>query len=435
MNRYFRLAVLTMVLSALYLTGCAPNQIYRSDNSLCKSSKQSDCSKHSIQLYNEGSNSEYLLGFVEVDDQGQLRDRAQMDAVLDTLYTMAAENSLLINVYVHGWNHDASPGDTNVESFSEHLKKLSEIETDLATKESRPPRKIVGVYVGWRGESITVPVLQLATFWERKNTALEVGLMSITELFVKLEEISNVRNSWEPPIKSRLVIMGHSFGGQAVYGAMSQILTSRFVDSREHKTHQDTAKGFGDLVVLFNPAFEALRYAPLYDLSNDRCSYFPEQQPRLAILTSEADYATKLAFPFGRFLSTFFETHNTIERKFCEGKHQLTVKESTADRTAVGHFDPFVTHTLAPAPNTSPLSIDIYGDVQNVWGQQAAGASTVYGRTILNHLNRTAPRNPYLNIRVNKKLMASHGDIWGDEVQEFLRLLVLLATSDESNKR
>ena len=153
------------------------------------------------------------------------------------------------------------------------------------------------------------------------------------------------------------------------------------------------------------------------------------------MLTSETDFATKTAFPAGRIFTTLFETHDTITREYCRQsdtfKRQLTYKEGAADRTAAGHFDPFISHILTPAPNTEPLSIDVYHNIQNVWGEQTAGASTTYGRTILKHLDRTAPRNPYLNIRVNTKLIADHNVIWGDEVQEFIRLLVLLATQDD----
>jgi len=166
--------------------------------------------------------------------------------------------------------------------------------------------------VGWRGESIDVPPFNYLTFWDRKSTAQDVGYLGVSELLVKLEEIANVRNSMIPPIKSRLVVIGHSFGGAVVYSATSQILASRFVDSQEGKGFTDTAKGFGDLVVLLNPAFEALRYAPFYDLAQSRCSYFPEQVPRLAILTSEADSATGTLFPFGPRVLDFFSKPITI---------------------------------------------------------------------------------------------------------------------------
>lgn len=84
----------------------------------------------------------------------------------------------------------------------------------------------------------------------------------------------------------RLVVIGHSFGGAVVYTSLQKILADRFIDSRRGKTFQDDAKGFGDLVVLMNPAFEALRFASLYDLSQNGCRrYFSTQVPRLAILT------------------------------------------------------------------------------------------------------------------------------------------------------
>ncbi|WMJ09975.1 esterase [Nitrosomonas sp. sh817] len=428
------LLITAVMLSILLMISHAPDEIYRSEYSLCIADASNDCSKHNMQWHNKGKDDEYMLGFVEINDQGQMRDRAQMAAILDHYYTVAAQDSLLITVYVHGWQHNASPDDSNVASFSGYLQKLSLVEADLAKRQNRPPRKIAGVYVGWRGQSVEIPGLNLITFWERKSAALDVGYLGITELFLKLEEISNVRNSWSPPIKSRLIIMGHSFGGQAVYGATAQILASRFIDSREHKTVQDDAKGFGDLVVLLNPAFEALRYLPLHDLSNSRCSYFESQRPRLAILTSETDYATKLAFPAGRFMSTMFEAYGTIERTFCSGKHkrELVLNEGDADRTTVGHFDPLISHELTPVLVAESLSIEAYDNIDNIWGLQAPGATTAYGRTALKHLNRTEPRNPYLNIRVSPELIADHGDIWRDEVQEFIRLLVVLAAHDEA---
>lgn len=428
------LLIAVVMLPILLMISHAPDEIYRSEYSLCIADASNACSKHNMQWHNKGKDDEYMLGFIEINDQGQMRDRAQMSAILDHYYTVAAQDSLLITVYVHGWQHNASPDDSNVASFSGYLQKLSLVEADLAKRQNRPPRKIAGVYVGWRGQSVEIPGLNLITFWERKSTALDVGYLGITELFLKLEEISNVRNSWSPPIKSRLIIMGHSFGGQAVYGATAQILASRFIDSREYKTVQDDAKGFGDLVVLLNPAFEALRYLPLHDLSNSRCSYFESQRPRLAILTSETDYATKLAFPAGRFMSTMFEAYGTIERTFCSGKHkrELVLDEGDADRTTVGHFDPLISHELTPVLVAESLSIEAYDNIDNIWGLQASGATTTYGRTALKHLNRTEPRNPYLNIRVSPELIADHGDIWRDEVQEFIRLLVVLAAHDEA---
>ncbi|AEG00527.1 esterase [Methylomonas methanica] len=416
------------IIAASLLSGCASNEIYRSDYRPCDVSAGNACELNSQHNYNIGADDEYTLGFVEIDDQGQMRDRKQMQALLDTLYQKAAQESILLTVFVHGWHHNARPGDTNIESFKENLARISKIESRRAKELGRPPRKIAGVYIGWRGESIDVPPFNYLTFWDRKSTAQDVGYLGITELLIKLEEIANVRNSMTPPIKSRLVVIGHSFGGAVVFSATSQILASRFIDSRENKGFTDTAKGFGDLVVLLNPAFEALRYSPFYDLAQARCSYFPEQVPRLAILTSEADDATGILFPMGRVFSTVFETHHDIERNECN--HSLSLDEGAADRNTVGHYEPLISHTLTPVTEEKNLQLANYKNVKHIWSTQTPGNVTQYGSTVLTHLNNTNPRNPYLNIRVDEAIIADHNDVFNEKVMEFIRLLIGLSTED-----
>lgn len=410
------------------LSGCASNDIYRSDYRPCSVTPDNACEQNSLHFYNAGAANEYTLGFVEIDDQGQMRDRKQMLALLDNLYQKAAHESVLLTVFVHGWHHNARPGDTNIESFKENLARISQIESQRSKELGRPPRKIAGVYIGWRGESIDVPPFNYLTFWDRKSTAQDVGYLGITELLVKLEEIANVRNSMTPPIKSRLVLIGHSFGGAVIFSATSQILASRFVDSQENKSFTDTAKGFGDLVVLLNPAFEALRYSPFYDLAQARCSYFPEQLPRLAILTSEADAATGILFPLGRVFSTVFETHHDVERNDC--KFPISLDEGEADRNTVGHYLPLISHTLTPMTDEENLQLASYKNMKHIWSTQTPGNVTQYGSTVLTHLSKTDPRNPYLNIRVDESIIADHNDVFNEKVMEFIRLLISLSTDD-----
>jgi len=422
-GRLISIALLVVLLSA-----CASNEIYRSEFSSCVVTMQQTCESHAIQLYNQGTDQEYLLGFVEIDDQGQLRNRAQMQVLLNELYALAAKESLLINVFVHGWHHSAAPGDTNVESFRDSLAELSIIENKLHI--NKTPRKVVGIYVGWRGESITVPGINNITFWDRKNTAHEVGHLGMAELLLRLEEIRNIKNTQEPPVKSRLVVIGHSFGGAAVYSATAQILADRFINSTKDKNFVGDAAGFGDLVVLLNPAFEALEYAPLYDLAQARCSYFPEQSPRLVILTSEADWATKYAFSAGRFFSTVFETHGMIERNDCD--LPLSYSEGAADRQAIGHFKPLQSHELHPVDQNVMIqnATASYRQAKSIWQTQQLAASMRFGRTELKNLGRTVVRNPYLNIKVDKRLIADHNDIFRPEIMEFVRMLIVISAAE-----
>jgi hypothetical protein len=418
-------AILILILSFV-VAGCAPNRIYRDIYKLCDASTSADCDHYSLQEHKDAStHSDYLLGFVEIDDQGQLRDREQMYKLINKLYDMASKDSVLINVFVHGWHHNAEPGDTNIEGFQKALAGLSRLENK---KKSGQQRKIVGVYVGWRGESITVPVINSLTFWDRKNTAQDLGYLGLTELLLKLEEISNVRNSVEPPIKSRLVVIGHSFGGAVVYSATSQILMGRFVNSQPGKGFTDSAQGFGDLVVLLNPAFEALRYAPAHDLSQARCGYFEDQAPKLAILTSETDNATGMAFPLGRTFNTFFETHNEVERNDCG--YRMTLDEGEADRSTVGNYLPLVSHSLTPVKDKKAQQVASLNHFKNIWANQTSGGSTQFGNSLLTHLKKTVPRSPYLNIRVDKELMDGHNDIFRPEVTDFIELLIQMSTID-----
>ncbi|MFA6052283.1 MAG: hypothetical protein WC762_06810 [Methylobacter sp.] len=296
-----------MLLSVLLLAGCAQNSAYRTDYQPCVYTQSSDCADRAVQHHAPGQADEYYLSFIEFDDQGQLWDREQLHKVLDSYQPIAGVNDVLLVVYIHGWHHNAAPEDGNIKEFRQLLTKLSQAESHGGTA-----RKVLGVYIGWRGESITIPVINAATFWDRKNTAHKVGQQGVTEVLLRLEEIVNVKAGMETaipkPLNSRLVTIGHSFGGAVLYTALQQILEDRFIDSRKNKTFSGDANGLGDLVVLLNPAFEALRYATLYDISQDYCrGYFPSQLPKLAILTSEADWATGGVFPVGRFFQLFLK--------------------------------------------------------------------------------------------------------------------------------
>ena len=117
------------------------------------------------------------------------------------------------------------------------------------------PRKLVGVYAGWRGLSATLEPFKELSFWERKSTAHKVGgYGAITELLVDLEHLQQAGNdslAANAP-RTELIIVGHSFGGAAVYSAISEIVTARFVDTVKHGV---PLKPLGDQVILLDPAF------------------------------------------------------------------------------------------------------------------------------------------------------------------------------------
>lgn len=445
MNHYISHSLFALTL-ALLLTACSSNDSYRSDYNICSYKEPGDCTKNSLQVYAPGEKDEYLLGFVEYDDQGQLRDRKQMHAMLDESLKIAIADDILLITFVHGWHHSAKPGDGNIESFRKMLSEVSKMEGLGSKQQGRVKRKIIGLYVGWRGDSISIPYVNGITFWDRKNTAHDVGQQGVTELLMRLEEIVNIKTGIEeenpPPKTSRLVVIGHSFGGAIVYSSLQKVLADRFIDSRQGKTFQDDAKGFGDLVVLVNPAFEAIRFASLYDLSQEGCRrFFNTQLPKLVILTSESDNATKYAFPAGRFFSTLFESHLTLDRHYCSkpGKHgiqTMQISEGEADRNTVGHFSPYLTHRLNPT-TTEIVREDNFQikQIQTTWAERVNSGAVDFAGSRLVSLGRTTPLNPYLNIQVDKELINDHNDIWRAQIVAFIRDLIVISTTPASSTK
>lgn len=426
-----------------FLSACSSNEMYRSKHDkFCEYVNPGDCKQDSLQIYGSGTDQEYRLGFVEYDDQGQLRDPKQMKAVLNAYREISISEDVLLITFVHGWHHSAAPEDDNIASFRTMLTRLSQKEGLGSEQQDRSRRKILALYVGWRGDSIAVPGVNNVTFWDRKNTAHSVGQQGVTEVLLKLEEIRNVKAGMEeenpPPINSRMVVIGHSFGGAVVYSSLQKVLLDRFIDSRPGKIFSGNASGFGDLVVLLNPAFEALRFTALYDVSQEDCrGYFATQLPRLVVLTSEADLATKYAFPTGRFFSTMFESHTTLKRHYCTrpgsaGMQPVEIKEGQAARHTIGHFEPYQTHRLIPVEGQPLKAANLpVMQMQRDWSAQASESKLHFEGSQLVHKGVTVPLNPYLNVKVDEELIGGHNDIWGDEVINFIRDMIIISTTPQ----
>jgi len=433
---FHKKCLVLIVLSLSVLLGaCAHNEIYHSKSSNCISDSLDNCENYAITHYFPNTGKEFHLGFIEFDDQGQLRDREQMNVVLDTYLQISGSDDVIVIVFVHGWQHSAAPSDSNVESYKQLLAEISHNETVSSQQDKRAKRKVLGVYIGWRGDSLVLPILKYTTFWERKNTANKVGLLGVTEVLLRLEEIVHVRSliktSKPKSVKSRIAIMGHSFGAAVVYAALNQVMVERFV-GRRYKKYQKSTEGFGHLVILMNPAFEALRFSTLFDMSQEHCRRYWKGIPRFVMLTSEKDTVTRYIFPFGRSFSVLFESHEDLNRQICtkDGKAKLTINEGEANRTAIGHFEPYQTHKLTPLQDKNIRKSDFnFRSLKTAWLGQSFGSQLDFEGVSLTHLGRTQPLNPYLNIYVDGSLIKNHNDIWGKEVIGFLRDLIIMATT------
>ncbi|MGH8501027.1 MAG: esterase [Gammaproteobacteria bacterium] len=419
---------------ALAVSSCTQHVQYRTDYEPCARKSPlspADCPSNALQEYRDLDGVEpdesYTLGFIEFDDQGLLFKRRQMRAVLDAVREKLVRKDMLIVVFMHGWKHNAAPDDGNIKEFRQLLMNLSAAESHIRGEKSRD---VMGIYLGWRGLSIYAPVLRQLTFWDRKNTAHKVGRGGVTEVLARLERIKERRGR-----NTTLTIVGHSFGGAAIYDALSQVLEARFARTVDAPNTQGGIEGFGNLVVLINPAFEALQYATLSDMSTEYAPYRESQLPLLAVLTSEGDKATKYAFKVGRWFSTLFEKERDTKRCNATIGETESIDERAANVTAIGHFAPYETHVLrAPRAQVQVLKHSMGVQSPNFlkigaqWRRDRPGSKIAFTRSILKRTPTSAGRNPYLVVRVDKKLIQHHNDILDDSVVDFVRQLILISS-------
>lgn len=428
---------------ALGIVACAPLRQYRTVYDLCVSptpDPPASCDAHAVQRIPVKEGSHYLMGFVEFDDQGVPWSRAQMWAVQNQLLDESADGDLLMVVFVHGWKHNAGPSDRNIATFRNVLADVAAAEVRLSEQTGVAARLVAGIYLGWRGASLTIPWMDNLTFWDRKNTAEEVGHGGVTELLSRLERIRRTKDAMNASgdSRTRLVVVGHSFGGAVVVSALSQLLENRFVDTTDGGDGADgDVAGFGNLVVLINPAFESLKFSSLNDMSTERAAYFGSQLPALAVMTSDADWATRYAFPTGRRLSTMFEKERNVERWNATTKQPETIDEGAANVTALGHFTPYRTHWLYPSDKRrrgmiAQMAPDemVRGFLRSsdAWADDRPGSKIPFDGLVLERTPTSAGRNPYLVIQVDRRLIRDHNDISDPRIVDFVKQIILMAT-------
>lgn len=311
---------------------------------------------------------DYALGYVEFDDVGAFWSRDQQADVMASVCERLAERPQILVAFVHGWNHNASRCDGNVSCFRRTLQFLGRVEAADAAASGRPARGVTGLYVGWRGAAYrqggASGLYNWTSFWKRKGTAHEIGgAGGVADTLLGLERLlqqsnmvqelgqtavcEGLRIAGGPPAAppagsgqpSRLVAVGHSFGGAVLFESVAHVLLARgTVDPEKAR--------FGDLMVLVNPAFEASRVEVLrshyVELAED---YANNPSPTLAIFTASSDDATGRLFPAGRWVGTWWERHRP-GRYAWSAEDEEGYDQGKKVRTAVGHYEPYLSHDL-----------------------------------------------------------------------------------------
>lgn len=452
------------IVGAMLLASCAVQERYRTEvfqlgkTQNCAfgaSSDQVECATQSTER-----NSDYTMHVVEFDDQGWpyregiARDAAaappsQIDsAIWQVDHELDDPNACVqLFVYIHGWNHNAESTDNNVGSFRKFLKDLADSKDPLTgaqpcvariqsgdaaggTGRSGSHKKLVGIYVGWRGLSGKLPGFQQLTFWARKDAAERVAQGSVRELFARLNAVSSKsragfidKPTGKPASRLRTYVIGHSFGASVAYRAMSQSLIDSFssdLDSAPSNEEIPLTR-FVDMVVLVNPAIEAARFEPLFNAARKRaarCAAAPAcgepryQAPLLAMFTSEGDWATGKLYPIGSTLGGINEWPRSDEQKH-------------AIHRTIGWDYNYVTHRLTFEDCDASSNSNPFGGVgtnlrykpegwiwcfkpDSIHGFALKHAPTLEKRTTAQPFYN----GPIWNVRVSEDIIASHNDIW-----------------------
>ncbi len=305
----------------------------------------------------------------------------QINNLIKQLNVTAADagtDGITLIVFIHGWKHNASASDGNVEGFRKLLQTAALIEEHrpqpvTGRSLGRPSkRRIVGVYVSWRGSSTDVAGLKELTFWSRKTAAMHVAQGASRELFARLRGFKCVENALDYPVGERncnrppargdrvkLVLIGHSFGGLILYNSISGSLIESMTHAFDaNEDSQAPYWRFADLAVLINPAFESTRYTPLHNIASTT-QYARYETPMLVTVTSTTDAATRVFFRWGRAFNTLFEQH-------------VDAEEKNANRETVGHHQRYLTHRLEVADVAGPAACAGWKPAEKEWSPAEA---------------------------------------------------------------
>ena len=402
----------------------------------------------------------FKVGILEVDRHGSLnpKQRRQVFGMLDEEARSARDDgdNLVILVFIHGWHHGARVCDYNLACFRRLVGGMANV-YGSGRADGKTPTRFVGIYFAWRGESIDKEGFNVLTIYNRKRRAEKIGRSGATDVLLDLDEqYRRLRSAAEEEKAKGTVLMvtaGHSLGGGMLLSALQSKLVgtvggTEYIRSSHPRGEPTPGQrppvgGYGDLSILINPAIQAAKFRAFANdltevVSDDRLAYAPGQTPTVLVLTSEADRATRRAFPASRWLLP----HNWFR--------------GAAQRKALGHYRPSRTHELTSTLDVShewkrrqrPCGCPFYvvGDAlaQLPRPKDPASSFTTKLESVLGQLPlaRGAPDGadasapayalervfepgwddnaPFWVVRVNENIINSHSDIYNEALMRFL---------------
>lgn len=251
---------------------------------------------HRIPKKGNGNPIEYDLAFIEFQEDGKpyalrlecgekepcvaergvpirRQSKGQLEALVDHLKTSTSNYVL---VFIHGWRHDASIGDSDVANLRMYAAHAARFISDRSAIDSAyQDMRVTAVYVGWRGARTdenwlarNIPggaalgtASAILTLFDRKPVSEAIAPSALSALRA-IENTLGLDAYLELPRKqkNKMIVFGHSLGGNTLMTALGDDLVKKVA---LHEPGSYMQPVLGDLVVLINPASEASKWTAI----------------------------------------------------------------------------------------------------------------------------------------------------------------------------
>ena len=116
----------------------------------------------------------YTINFVEFRDNGKPWCETELNDALAQIREARDQNAkTVVLVYIHGWKNNASEElSADVTKFRNEVDRISLI-LPRAEAGGKPP--LIGIYLAWRGLTLTIEPFKTLSYWDRRGTARHVG--------------------------------------------------------------------------------------------------------------------------------------------------------------------------------------------------------------------------------------------------------------------
>ena len=329
-------------------------------------------------------------------------------------------------MFVHGWKNNADFKNGNVRQFRKFLSSAAE--NELVGK-----RKVVGLYLGWRGDYTTVPVARNLTYWARKDVAEEIGDGGVTEVLSKLNQVLvqqfDDERAKDTFYKNTFVVIGHSLGGNIVLSALHDILLRELINADvEINGGPNQCKKvarFADAIMLLNPAVEANRVIQLKEAAA-RCLFGKDQPKLMHFISSKSDSATQIFFPIGQY-ADITKTLSPKKLKRTIGGKEVILNEASLNVLTPGTLKQLRTAFLFFDNDTKSWSLKQCRD-------DLSGCGVTTAKAQANHMT-THENDPLVFLKTDKHFIKRHSDVFGCYAQSFITTVIFETQSVDKGFR